>query len=669
MNIFKKKLNNNKEKLGNPKNQDSIVKTISLVTSSLVGIIFLALVGYIFTFAIIGFVNFGIENILFTDEFNPSNGQYSFWIPFFTTVLSSTIALFVAVPIGIRVAIFAKYRIRSQKARKYILIIFQILAGIPSVIFGLFASQSLGVLFQNLFGIQPNSIFNGSIMLAFMVIPTIVALTLDSLNSLDPNLITNPLALGNTKTRSIYKIAKKAARQGIVVAVIIALSRAIGESMAISMILQSAPTNSLFSNGIFGVLNSGSQSIGAYISSTMFADGDPEKIRPLLYAFGLMMLFFSMILNLFIIAFTRRKKRKGSKKYLDFEKNISDYVLFIPTQIKILFEKIFFKSKYKIDENNLDSVTNYISDRNTNFKFKNYYHFYKLFWEWFAVIICSSFLIWIIGDILVQGIAASTLNPLTLFSYSKNSIFQSFLNTLLVIFTCLVIAFPLAIIIAIYLNEYSKEGFLKKTILFFLDSLGATPSILFGLFGLLFFIQTLGITASGTAGNSLIAGTLTLIIVILPSFVRQMEQALKNVPNDIRINSLALGNTKWGTIRKLVLPIALIAIITSVISAIGRILSETAPLYLTAGLSSSSTTALDRPGTTLTTHIYAQLFSASSDAVGIQFQAAFVTIILVSLLVWLGYIVIPNYTKIKTWIKNKWDAFKNKNDEKEIMDV
>lgn len=115
MNIFKKKLNNNKEKLGNPKNQDSIVKTISLVTSSLVGIIFLALVGYIFTFAIIGFVNFGIENILFTDEFNPSNGQYSFWIPFFTTVLSSTIALFVAVPIGIRVAIFAKYRIRSQK--------------------------------------------------------------------------------------------------------------------------------------------------------------------------------------------------------------------------------------------------------------------------------------------------------------------------------------------------------------------------------------------------------------------------------------------------------------------------------------------------------------------------------------------------------------------------
>ncbi|AAT27495.1 phosphate ABC transporter permease PstA [[Mycoplasma] mobile] len=658
MSLFKN--NRSKEiKIKSKKSQDFNIKTLSLVVSAFVGILFIALVIYILSFAIIGFTNFGIQNILFTFDFNPSLGQYSFWLPFFTTIITSVIALLVAVPLGIKVAVFTKFRIRSPKIRKYVLIIFQILAGIPSVIFGLFASQSLGILFQGAFGIQPNSIFNGSIMLSFMVIPTIVALTLGSLNSLDPNLISNPLALGNSKTRAIYKIAKKAARQGIVVAVIIALARAIGESMAISMILQSSPSNSLFSNGLFGVLDSGSQTIGAYISVSMFADGDPERIRPLLYAFGLMMLFFSMILNLMILAFTKRKKQQNSKKYFKFEKNISDFVLFIPTQLKILFERILFPSKYVINSITTENISNYINDRNFNYKFKDVYHFYKLFWEIVSTLICAAFILWIVGDVLIKGLAFSvsnSQNALSLFTYGKNTIFQSFLNTLLVIITCLVIAFPIALLIAIYINEYANEGFVKKTILFFLDSLGATPSILFGLFGLLFFIQTVGITSSGTAGNSLIAGAFTLMIVIIPSFTRQLEQALKNVPLEIRLNSFALGNTKWETIRKLVLPIAFVAIITAIISSIGRILSETAPLYLTAGLSSSISTTLDRPGTTLTTHIYAQLFSASPNAVGIQFQAAMITMILVTFLVWLGYIIIPNRITIQNWISTK---FKN----------
>ena len=155
-------------------------------------------------------------------------------------------------------------------------------------------------------------------------------------------------------------------------------------------------------------------------------------------------------------------------------------------------------------------------------------------------------------------------DPNLFFLYAKDSTFQSLVNTFLIIFICIIIGFPFALIIAIYLNEYSKNQKIKKIIIFFLDSLGTTPSIIFGMFGLLMFIQTFGWTSNGKLGNSLIAGSLTLIIVILPSFIRLLEQSLKNVPYEIRTNSFALGNSKFQTIRKLVLPMALIPIVTSI---------------------------------------------------------------------------------------------------------
>ena len=272
----------------------------SIAFSALMITIFLILVGFILGYAIEGFKNFGIKNILFDSKFDSSQDKYSFWMPFSITLLTSVFALAIAIPMGIKVALFTKYRL-SKKYRKSILIVFQVLSGIPSVIFGLFAEKSLGIIWLKLFQINPSSIFNGSIMLSFMVIPTIVTMTIDSLNNVDETLINNPLALGNTKTRAIYKIVKKAARPGIVVAIILAISRAIGESMAISMILQAQPTNSIYQGGLSEFLNSSNQTLGAFISTAMFADKDPEKMRPLLYSFGLIMLIISMILNMILM--------------------------------------------------------------------------------------------------------------------------------------------------------------------------------------------------------------------------------------------------------------------------------------------------------------------------------------------------------------------------------
>lgn len=646
-----------KKYVKNQKKYNEIAKWSSLSFAFIVISIFIVLVIFILFLAIKGFINFGFVNVLFSLNFDPSNDKYSFWIPFSITILTSFFAICLAAPIGIKVALFTKYRL-PKKYQKITLIIFQVLSGIPSVIFGLFAQKSLGIIWQKLFNINPNSIFNSSIMLCFMIIPTIVTLTIDSLNNLDESLINNPLAMGNTKTRAIYKIAKKAARPGITVGIILAVSRAIGESMAVSMILQAQPSSVIYENGLYNFFNSSSQTLGGFISTAMFSDTNPEKVRPVLYSFGFILLIISMLLNMLILTFSRRKTKKNNSWFFKFENKIFEYILWVPRQIKIFSEIIFFRKRNNINLKNYETVHEYIKLRNNNYKFKNVYSYWKIFWEILFTLLCYSFVLWIVGDILFNGILGINHYPNLFFVYSKNSTSQSFVNTLLIIVVCLVIGFPISLFIAIYLNEFSTNKKIKKIIIFFLDSLGTTPSILFGMFGLLFFIQTFGWSSNGVYGNSLIAGALTLIIVIIPSFTRLLEQSLKNIPDEIRTNSFALGNTKLQTILKLILPMAFFSITTSIISTIGRIFSETAPLYLTAGLSSSVISALNRPGTTLTTQIYAQIFSNNQNATDIQYQAAFMTIIFVLSLIILGYLIIPNWKNIKEWFKNVFYSFK-----------
>ncbi|MGL4647128.1 MAG: phosphate ABC transporter permease PstA [Mycoplasmoidaceae bacterium] len=642
-------------------------KIATQIFSLILIVLFLALIIFISIKAAEGFKNVGFQNILFTinfsQDFTAANGEFSFWLPFSVTLITSLTSLIIAVPLGIKSAIFITFR-AGKKYRKSLKMIFEMLSGVPSVIFGLFAINSLGVLMQTLFGIKAYSIFTASIMLSFMILPTIISMTVNSLDSVDRSLLINPIALGNTKTRSIYKIYLKAARQGILIAVIVAFGRSISESMAVSMILQSGPNEFMYDDGFFAIFNSANQTIGAFISSNMFADSNPEISRPILYVFGLLMLFMSMILNFIVIIFARKKK-SGSIKVRAFENKVYEILAFIPNNIIYMVDGLFFRSKYS--RNNPDQCIEYTKDRIKNYKLREAYSVWQIFWEWFAIIICSSFLFWILGDILIKGISFSTLPSSTIFNYSQNQVGQSFLITLLIILVSLFISFPICLLIAVYLNEYAEEGKFKKTILFFIDSLGSTPSILFGMFGLLFFIETLGITNTGRAGNSIIAGCLTMVIVIIPSFTRILFQSLSNVSNNIRWNSFALGCTKYETITKLILPIAFNGIITSIVLTVGRILSETAPLYLTAGLSSSKQIGLDRPGMSLTTQIYSQLYSTSPTSLNVQYEAAFITLLLVSGLVITGYWVIPNWPKIRNYLidlfyKIKLEVQRKKND-------
>lgn len=190
------------------------------------------------------------------------------------------------------------------------------------------------------------------------------------------------------------------------------------------------------------------------------------------------------------------------------------------------------------------------------------------------------FLLFIILYVLKRGLGRVTPEFLTtVTSVRKNTvgIAGNIVNTILIILTTMLIATPIGVGAAIYLNEYARPGKLVSVIEFTTEVLAGIPSIIFGLFGMLFFGETLGL------GYSLMTGALTLILMVLPLITRNTQEALKTVPDGYRNGAIGLGAGKWYMIRTILIPSAMPGIITGVILAIGRIVGESAALLFTAG--------------------------------------------------------------------------------------
>ena len=193
-------------------------------------------------------------------------------------------------------------------------------------------------------------------------------------------------------------------------------------------------------------------------------------------------------------------------------------------------------------------------------------------------LIVTFILLGILGFIIFQGAGAISWEFLT--ESPKNGmtaggIFPAIIGTLCLIVGSIIVAFPLGVMAAIYINEYAKKGIAVKFIRIMTNNLSSIPSIVFGLFGMALFVNTLGF------GDSILAGSLTLGLLTLPLIIRTTEEALKTIPDDFRHGSLALGATKLQTIRKIVLPMAFPNIITGLILSVGRVSGETAPILFT----------------------------------------------------------------------------------------
>ena len=213
-------------------------------------------------------------------------------------------------------------------------------------------------------------------------------------------------------------------------------------------------------------------------------------------------------------------------------------------------------------------------------------------------------LIFLIGYIFYRGVPYLSWELVSSqTSYIKDTIgiLPNLLNTLYIILVAMVIVLPLGVGAAIYLTEYAKSHKLVAVIEFATETLTGIPSIIFGLVGMLLFTQLLGLK------QGILAGGLTLVMMILPTIVRTTQESLKTVPQAYREGALAMGSGKWHMVRTVVLPNAIDGIVTGCILAIGRIVGESAALLFTAGFGlvlNDFVTALKSSSATLTVALY-----------------------------------------------------------------
>lgn len=240
-----------------------------------------------------------------------------------------------------------------------------------------------------------------------------------------------------------------------------------------------------------------------------------------------------------------------------------------------------------------------------------------LFFIYLSAAISVLILIGIIAYVLIKGIGVINISFLTQVKSAlrqTDGIAGNIVNTIYMVLLTLLIATPIGIGSAIYLNEYANKGFFLRMVEFTTQTLSGIPSILFGLFGMILFGEVIGL------GYSILTGALTLTLMILPLLIGNTKEALKTVPDSYREGAIGIGATKWYMIRTILLPSAMPGIITGIILAVGRIVGESAALLFTAGSSyflptdaKGYLTKIFESGGTLSIELYLSMANAKYD--------------------------------------------------------
>ena len=246
--------------------------------------------------------------------------------------------------------------------------------------------------------------------------------------------------------------------------------------------------------------------------------------------------------------------------------------------------------------------------------------------RYIASVTLAALLVFLIGYIFLKGVPYLSWDLLTTqTSYLRNTIgiLPNILNTVYIILVAMVIVLPLGVGAAIYLTEYAENRRVSALIEFAAETLTGIPSIIFGLVGMLIFVQLMGL------GAGILAGGLTLVIMILPTILRTTQESLKTVPQAYREGALALGAGKWRMIRTVVLPNAVDGIVTGCILAIGRITGESAALLFTAGFGlklNGFIKSLRTSSATLTVALY--VYASEQGKIDVAFAIALILMVL-----------------------------------------
>jgi phosphate transport system permease protein len=245
---------------------------------------------------------------------------------------------------------------------------------------------------------------------------------------------------------------------------------------------------------------------------------------------------------------------------------------------------------------------------------------------WTTALITIGCLVLIIAFILKEGLPSINWEFLTAFPEAmgrKGGIFPTIVASIYLTLVALIIAAPIGIGAAVYLTEYTHEGWITKIIRFGTETLAGVPSIIFGLFGFAFLVAFLHL------GFSILSGAITLALMLLPTIIRTSEEAIKAVPNSYREGSLALGAHQWTTISKVVIPAALPGIVTGLVLATGRAIGETAAVWLTVGGALRLPVSVMDSARPMTLHLY------TLAAEGLSLPRAYATASILIITIWI----------------------------------
>ena len=593
--------------------------------SACVSIIAVALICiYLFANGFPAIKEIGVFKFLFGTEWNPDREVFGIFPMILGSIYVTAGAVLLGVPVALLCAIFMA-RYCPPRLYKIFKPVIELLAGIPSIVYGFFGLVVIVPAVRELFGGGGKGILSASVLLAMMIIPTITEVAESSLRAVPESYYEGALALGATKERSIFSVLAPAAKPGLLASVILGIGRAIGETMAVVIV---AGNQAIIPDSLV----SGVRTMTSNIVLEL-AYSEPNGLhRRALIATAVVLFVFILIIDLSFSAVkhagegTRIGKAKAgaanagkavSEAFTAENTATADICTGTQAAASAGAVQAPVRTRRSLP---LSETFERLRKRSLELRLPS-----RL--EKFAVIasavLCAAIILFIIGYISIMGIP--NLKP-SLFAWKYTtenmSMMPSIINTVVMVILTLIISVPLGVFTAIYLTEYARRGSIfVKAVRVTTETLQGIPSIVFGLFGFIVLVNTLHFD------YSMLAGVITLSIMVLPLIIRTSEEALASVPDSYREGAFGLGAGKLRVVFRVVLPSALPGIFSGIVLAVGRIVGESAALLLTSGTGKTALDGIMMPARTISVHLYCLLNE------GLYMEEAYATAFVLLLLV------------------------------------
>jgi phosphate transport system permease protein len=542
----------------------------------------------------------GRFQLLTSTDWYPDRESYGALVFVYGTVATAAIAMLIAVPLGIGAAAYLS-ELAPPRLRNVCAFLLELLAAIPSVVYGFWAREFLAKHgLAPLFGALglPNvasgqGILAAGIVLAVMVLPYITAVGYDVCRAVPRSQREGALAVGATRWQTIRRVVLPYARPGLIAACFLALGRALGETMAVTMVIANSPYLDFRINGT-------GDTIPSVIAKELF-EANGEK-RAVLVALGLLLLLITLATNaaarVIIRWMVRPRTRRARNKIV-----VADGTP--PPPPRSESEAI----KSRTWALRIDSVMRVVLA---------------------ACQVCTIVpLFLILGYITVRGAGGVDWDFFTKLPNDSpgRGLAHALVGSAELVGLASLFAVPIGVLAAIFLAEY-RDYRVVGPVRFVTELLGGVPSIVIGIFG--YALLVCPFWSGANWGFSAWAGAFALGIMMLPVIIRATEEALRLVPHTLREASFALGANRWKTVIKVVLPAALPAVITGVFLAVARVAGETAPLILTARGSQFMPRSPSEPTPSIPFYIYEfSKYAPGSEEIRMAWAAAFVLVVVV----------------------------------------